>query len=122
MNPRFWFLALPLVLASTGCVTKSRAKAEAQAAFAAGQQEALSRMSQVRGPSVTVVGQVRNNYVPWTPELTLAKAIVAAAYFGTADPTRILVIRNGEQTTVESANLLAGEDIDLEAGDIIKIE
>src|SRR5262249_28043254 len=67
-----------------GCVSKGKAQAQARAAFIAGQQQAamVSRQTQLQGPTVTVLGEVRNSLVPWTPDLTLAKAVLAAAYYG----------------------------------------
>src|ERR1039457_3365775 len=68
-----------------GCVSKSKADARARAAFMAGQQQALVRMQQTLAPSVTVNGEVRNRVVPWTEGMTLAKALVAADYYGAKD-------------------------------------
>ena len=74
---------LLLVVALGGCVSKSKANAQARAAYMAGQQQALARMQQTQtlgqGPCVTVNGEVRNRVVPWTQGLTLAKAVIAAA-------------------------------------------
>src|SRR5690349_11130639 len=82
-----------------GCVSKAKAQAQANAAFIAGQQRAamMSRQTQLQGPTVTVVGDVRNALVPWTPDLTLAKAVLAAAYYGTSDPTVIVIQRDGKE-------------------------
>src|SRR5260221_8335889 len=82
------FLATVIILVAmtlTGCVTKSKAKADAREAFIAGQQQAMAmaRLQQAQGPTVTVVGQGRNKIIPWTQDLTLAQAIVNAGYFGT---------------------------------------
>src|SRR5258708_37986816 len=68
----------------TGCVSKSKADARARAAFFAGQQQAaqITRQTQLQGPTVTVVGEVRNAMVRWTVDLTLAKAVIAASYYG----------------------------------------
>ena len=116
-------LALVLAIACLcGCVSKSKAKLQAQAAFTAGQQETLMRLQQVRGPSITFSGPVRNPFVPWTPDLTLARAIIAAVYFGAQDPSHITLFRHGQQIPVDPGTLLQGEDVPLEAGDIIKIE
>src|SRR5215467_13484539 len=76
---------LALVLSSfvfSGCVTKATADAQARAAFLAGQQQALERMQQTQGRAntVTFLGEVKNNLIPWTADLTLSRAIVAAGY------------------------------------------
>src|SRR5882724_11197088 len=54
------FALLLLSIALAGCTTRSKAKTEAQAAFSAGQQEAMLRQKQPHSPIVTIVGQVRN--------------------------------------------------------------
>ena len=105
----------------TGCTTKAKAKADAQAAFAAGQQQAMMHMQQSQTPSVTVHGSVRNPLIPWTEGLTVAKAIVAADYFGRRDPAEILVVRKGQAFRVDPKLLLKGTDPPLEAGDIMEI-
>ena len=110
-----------LILAATGCVTKSKAKAQAQAAFLAGQQQAIIRMSQPHQPVVTFVGPVRIPTVTWTQDLTLAKAIVAAGYEPPSEPKQIMIVRNGQAIPVDPKKLLAGEDVPLVAGDLVQI-
>ena len=116
-------MCLPLIWSFSGCVTKSKAQAQARDAFAAGQQQAMtvSRMQQQMGPTVTVVGQVRNGVIPWTVDLTVAKAIVTAGYFGASDPHEIYVVRNGKATSIDSKQLLNGEDMPVQPGDVIQI-
>jgi hypothetical protein len=114
-------VVLALVCISAGCVTKSKAKAEAQSAFLAGQQQAMIRMSQPHQPVVTFIGPVRNPTVQWSQDLTLAKAIVAAGYDAKADPRQIMIVRNGQAIPVDPKKLLEGEDIPLVAGDLVQI-
>jgi hypothetical protein len=120
-------IGVPLLaaLASGGCVTKSKAEAKARAAYLAGQQEALARMQQAqtqgRGPTITVNGEVRNRFVPWSEGMTLAKAIMAADYCGASDPGQIFVVHNGVARRVELQQLLAGTDIPLQPGDIVQL-
>jgi len=123
-----WERVLAMVIALTamtlaGCVTKTKAKADAREAFIAGQQQAMAmaRMQQSQGTTVTVVGQVRNGIIPWTQDLTLARAIVNAGYFGTSDPHQIVIVHNGKATTIDSKQLLNGEDLPVQAGDVIQI-
>ena len=104
-----------------GCVTKSKAKAEVQKAYFAGQEQAMIRMSQPHQPVVTFIGPVRNPTVLWNPDLTLAKAIVAAGYDAKADPKQIMIVRNGQAIPVDPKKLLEGEDIPLVAGDLVQI-
>ena len=113
------WLAL-LAIAITGCTTNSNAKAQAQSAYAAGQQQALERALQARN-SVTVLGPVRNPLVPWTEDLTLAKALVAADYYAKTNPREILIVRQGRALPVDVNHLLGGEDIPLQAGDVVNI-
>ena len=116
--------ALSLLSVSlTGCISKAKADAQARAAFVAGEQQAMRNMEQVkaRGPSVTVVGQVRNSRVPWTEELTLAKAVLAAEYFGDKDPTEILIVRSGKAMRYDPKKLLQGEDVPLEPQDLVEL-
>ncbi len=103
-----------------GCVSKSKAEAQARAAFLAGQQQGAQQM-QFRGPSVTVVGEVKNKILPWTIDLTLARAVVAAEYYGAKDPNQITIIRDGHLLPVDPRQLLQGEDIPLQPRDIIEL-
>src|SRR5690349_8547195 len=70
-----WLLVL--IIVPSGCTTKSKANAAARAAYSAGQLQATERILQSRN-SVTIFGPVRNPLVPWTQDLTLAKALVAS--------------------------------------------
>jgi hypothetical protein len=105
-----------------GCVSKSRAKEEARKAYIAGQQEATMRLQQARGPTVTVAGPVRNSFVPWSSETTLAKAILEAGYYGQSDPKEILIVRKGQQIPVDVERLLKGDDVPLESGDAVYLK
>ena len=111
---------LPLV---SGCVSKATAQAQARAAYLQGQQQALERMQQTQahGPTVTFIGEVRNQLVPWTADLTLARAIVAADYYGSTDPSTIILIRDGQQTVYDPKKLLQGNDVLLEPRDVVEI-
>jgi hypothetical protein len=112
-------------VALVGCVSKSKADAQAKAAFIAGQQHAMATMQQVQaqgaGPSVTVNGAVRNHVVPWTEGMTLAKALLAADYYAPGDPGQILIVHNGVANQVETKQLLTGVDIPLQPGDIVQL-
>jgi hypothetical protein len=113
--------ALLLVLACAGCVSKSKANAEAKRAFAAGEQRAMMRMQQAQTPHVTVNGSVRNPLLPWTEDMTVAKAIVAAGYYGAKAPKEILIVRQGQALRLDPAKLLNGEDIPLQSGDVLEL-
>lgn len=112
---------LALALLANGCTSKSKAQSDARTAFLAGQQQAMMRMQQGQSPIVTVHGKVRNTTIPWTEGLTVAKAIVAAEYFGMTDPREILVVRQGFARRVDPGKLLGGEDLPLLPGDLMEI-
>lgn len=114
-------LTLLLGLGGAGCVSKSKAEAGARAAFLAGQQQGTQQV-QLRGPAVTVIGEVKNKLLPWSIDLTLARAIVAADYYGARDPTEITIIREGHLMPVDPHQLLAGEDIPLLPQDIVELK
>jgi hypothetical protein len=109
-----------------GCVTKSKAKADAQAAFLAGQQQAMVRMQQqqlqqARGAVVSIVGPVSNPNIAWTEDLTVAKAILAAVYTGNGDPSHIFIIRNGQAIQLDPKQLMSGQDPPLQPGDVVQL-
>jgi hypothetical protein len=110
-------------LALTSCVSKSKAEAQARAAFLAGQQQGtmMNRQKQLQGPTVTVLGEVRNALVTWTADLTLAKAVVAAQYYGRTDPARITIQREGKEIHCDPRDLLGGKDVQLEPNDVIEL-
>jgi hypothetical protein len=115
---------LCLCVLFNGCVSKNKAQEQAREAFFAGQQQAamLARQQgQAQGPTVTIIGEVRNPLVPWTTELTLAKAVVAADYYGQSDPSEIVVQRNGQEMRFDSKKLLTGADVQLMPSDVIEL-
>jgi hypothetical protein len=112
--------AVLLAVVVTGCVTKSAAKAQAQQAYVAGQRQALEHALQSKN-SVTILGPVRNQQVPWTEGLTLIKALVAAEFYSKNNPTEILVVRQGRAIPVDVNQLLAGQDVPLQAGDLVNV-
>jgi hypothetical protein len=111
-----------LALSLSGCVSASKAKAKEREAYIAGEQAAMARMADAHDkPVVSFIGPFQNPTVPWTHDLTLAKAIIAAGYLGTADPTHIMIIRNAQAIPIDPKRLLSGEDIPLVAGDLVQI-
>ena len=105
-----------------GCVSKSKAQAQAHEAYLAGQNDALrQQQAQADEPGVTVVGPVQDSDVPWVEGLTLTQAIATAKYLGQHDPKEIVITRQGETAKVAPKMLLTGRDVPLEPGDIITI-
>ena len=118
---RLTALLLLVAVAISGCTTKSKAQAQARAAFLAGQQQGLAQQTRLQTQIVLVRGPVRNQIIPWNEELTLSKAILAAEYRGFGDPREIDVTRQGETIRFDPRQLLRGEDLPLEVGDIVDI-
>ena len=117
----------PMVLVTAGiagCVTKSKADRQARMAYLAGKRDAYLEIQEqrTRGPSVNFMGPVTTHGVKWTPGLTLSQAIVKAGYIGEQDPKRIVIRRKGQDLTVDPKQLLAGQDVPLEAGDLIDLQ
>jgi hypothetical protein len=101
-------------------VSKSTANAQARAAYLAGQRQAFQMAAQ--GPSVWVIGNVKTPVVPWTQDLTLSKALLAAEYRGAKDPSEIIVRRKGlEPLYIRPQQILEGQDMPMLAGDQIEI-
>jgi hypothetical protein len=72
---------------------------------------------------VWIRGEVKNSVLPWTEEMTVARAIVAADYRGIGDPYSILLIRQGQTRKINPRDLVKGrDDLPLEPGDMIVIE
>ena len=109
-----------LAISITGCTTKSAANAQAQKAYIAGQRQAFEQALQSQS-SVTILGPVRNQHIPWTEDLTLAKALVAAEFYSRTNPSEILIVRQGRAIPVDVTQLLAGQDVPLQAGDLVNI-
>lgn len=106
----------------TGCVSKSKAEAKARAAYLAGQQDAARlQRDQAQVGTVTINGLVRQSVLPWTQQMTVGTALIAADYYG-PDPTQIIIVRGGRAMTLNAADLLAGRDVQLLAGDVVQIQ
>jgi hypothetical protein len=119
-----WMVVTVSLVLLTSCVSKSKADARARAAFFAGQQQAAqtARQTQLQGPTVTVLGEVRNPLVRWTLDLTLAKAVIAADYYGRSDPTEIVIQRDGKEIVCDAKSLLNGQDVPLQPSDVIELK
>ena len=105
-----------------GCVTKAQARAQAQAAYLAGQNDAYAKMAgQGQGEAVVIVGPVEHSQVPWVEGLTLSQAIATANYTSRHNPKAITITRQGEQASVNPKVLLNGQVVPLEPGDTITI-
>jgi hypothetical protein len=113
---------LLVLILVTGCVSNSTAKAREKAAYIAGRQSAMeAQQSLQQVPMVRFSGPVVNSNVPWTPDLTLARALVEAGYQAPHEPSAIYVVRNGRAMQIDVKRLLAGEDMPLQNGDMVDI-
>jgi hypothetical protein len=115
----FFVVILFLALVASGCTTRSKSRAQAQAAFLEGQNTLLRQQQQASG--VTIVGPVQNPQVPWVAGLTLAQAIATANYLDSREPKEIIITRNGESANVDPKILLSGAVVPLEAGDVVEL-
>ena len=114
--------ALLMATSFCGCVTKSQARAQAQAAYLAGQNDALAKMAgQGQGEGIVIVGPVEHPNVPWVEGLTLSQAIATANYTSIHNPKAITITRQGEQAVISPKVLLNGQVVPLEPGDTITI-
>jgi hypothetical protein len=119
-----------LLPALSGCAGKSRTQARVHRAYLAGQREAETRMQQQlqqqqqqAAQVVTFVGEVKNPILIWSADLMLSQAIVDADYAGATDPVLIVVHRaDGQEINITPQQLLNGEDVLLQAGDIVQIQ
>lgn len=109
------------VIAVAGCTTKSRAKADANAAFMAGQQQGMMQAQDLQRTGVRFIGNVKNPLIEWTQDLTLAEAIIAAEYQGRNAPGEIIILRRGQAIHFEPHRLLNGDDMPLLPGDTVEV-
>lgn len=114
------FGILVLALAATGCVSKSKADAQARAAYIAGQKAAYESIG-AQQTAVVVLGDVQKHQIPWVQGLTLTQALATAVYQGAKDPTEIVVRRNSVQTEISPKDLLNGKDMALQPGDTVLV-
>jgi hypothetical protein len=115
--------SLIAALVLSGCVSKSKAETMARMAYLSGQQAGFAQalQQQAHGPGVTFIGQVQNPFVKWREGLTLSQAIVSAVYASAKDPTSIVIRRDRQSIPVDPKQLLNGQDVPLESGDVVEL-
>ena len=121
-----WTVIFAVALALGGCESRRAAREQAREAYVAGQSQTMARqqqmVSQLQHPTVLVQGQVENGAIPWSPDMTMAKAIVAAHYTGFMNPSAVRVLRQGQAVRqFEAVDLLRGQDMPLEPGDVVQL-
>jgi hypothetical protein len=103
------------------CGCKSQHDKQLLQAYTAGQNQAMAQ-EQAKKTKVFINGFVKNHVIDFTPELTLAEALVKAEYNGITDPHKIIIIRNGQPLEVNPRRLLNGmENPVLQAGDVVEL-
>ncbi len=104
-----------------GCVTRAQARADARAAYLAGQKDAFATIAATQRTSIKVFGPVQHSEVPWVEGLTLTQAIATAIYTAPNNPKEIILLRRGESATIAPRDLLNGNEVPLEPGDTIEL-
>jgi hypothetical protein len=113
-------LALTATLAA-GCTSTSKAKTEAQRAYQMGQEETWRQIQIANPNAIRIQGPVQNPILQWTPDMTLAGAIVEAGC-QVAMPRQIVLLRPGQAPVwINPKQLLQGNDIPLHPGDTVQI-
>jgi hypothetical protein len=121
---------LMAILFSSGCISKSKAREQARLAYLAGQSHAIEQMrAQGSGAerihpvgNVTFIGPVDDPIQEWTPDLSLAQAILNAGYHSNIDPAVIIIQRSTEVIEITPARLLGGDHFPLRPGDVIQFQ
>jgi hypothetical protein len=114
-------LVVSTLMPLCGCVTKSKAKADARAAYIAGQKDAYAAIANTQRTGIKVFGPVQNPEVPWVEGLTLVQAIATATYTAHGNPKEIILLRRGESASIAPKDLLNSHDVPLEPGDTITL-
>ncbi len=112
---------LLLLVAASGCTTRSSARAKSQAAYNAGRAAAYQQVLEEQRTSIRVIGNARNPEIPWADGMTLMQALVQAECTDSRNPREIILIRHHQPTPVNMKALLRGEDVPLEPGDTIEL-
>ena len=125
MNGLVAILLLAAMLAA-GCTTKADAQRKAQDAYLRGRmieaQQAEQQRQQAATPAVTVLGEVRNQIVPWIEGITLPQAIASAQYTGARQPKAVILRHGNEAARFDIQFILQnGQAIPLEPGDVIEL-
>ncbi len=117
-----WLLLFALF--AGGCSSEEKKRKERLAFFAGQRATALEfyQKQQQQAASVTVIGEVRQQTIPWTEGLTLAQALLQAQYFGRREPRQIIFSRRGETVVLQPQHLHhGGGDELMEPGDVVEL-
>lgn len=122
MACRIQILLLILTVSLSGCMSKSRAHREAQAAFFKGRESARQEQLALQQPVVHFQGFFKQTTIPWHENLTLAEAILEAEFTRNWQPQEIMVQRRGRTHRIPARDMLSGRNNPvLEPGDLVEI-
>jgi len=113
-------LVLMLLALACGCASRQSQQAQVAAAHQAGLDAAFDLMEQSGIAVIRMDGPFLRPVILWRDGLTLAQALVEAGYQPAVAPARILLQHGPVVEPVESARLLAGEDVPLRPGTIVR--
>ena len=110
----------------SGCTTRSKARAQAQAgaqqAYLAGQNQVLQQALEMEYSGVTILGPVQTSQVPWVEGLTLAQAIATANYLDpNPHPRRSFSTARATAQRWIPVSCSTGAVVPLEQGDVIEL-
>jgi hypothetical protein len=109
-------MTIATLAAATGCTSNPKARAQADAAYRAGQLQAV-RNEDARKRGIVFTGPISNSLIPWTEGLTLAQAIAAAGWNAKTDPRLIILTRGNEVVTMTPQQALEAADEPMQPGD-----
>jgi hypothetical protein len=109
-------MTIAALTAGAGCTSSSKARAQADAAYRAGQQQAV-RNEEARKRGITFTGPISNSLISWTEGLTLAQAIAAAGWNAKTDPRLIILTRGAEIVAMTPQQALEAADEPMQPGD-----
>lgn len=122
MRPGARLAGCLLLVLLWGCASRQDQKAEIAAAHQAGQEAAFDLLQQSGIGVVRMEGPFQRRVILWQDGMTLARALVQAGYQPAEAPARILLRQGREVDWVDSARLLAGEEVPLQPGAVVHVE
>lgn len=120
LNSGLSAVGIILALWCPGCANEEAIRAREQAAFYAGQLQALSQQQK---PEIILIGNVAHPRIEWTEGLTLVRALIQSEWQGRNDPRSIILQRPGSRMTISPADLFREKDEGpiLQPGDVIEV-
>jgi len=113
-------LTLLAVAVLAGCTSRSKARAEARAAFESGQNRAFMEVG-ARQNGVSFRGPVVNPVIPWAEGITLGQAMAAAGWRHPSDPQIVIISRGSDTFEMTAQEALAAAEFQLHQGDLVEM-